>query len=176
MFVRLVVALSAFATLAASHVFAQYPNKPIRVVVGLPAGSAADTIARIVAQGLSESVKQPVLVENKPGAEMAIAAEAVRDAAADGYTIAMFEFSSMVTTPLMNKVTFDSRRDFAPISLVGRMNMSLSANPASPVKSMRELVDYARANPGKLNYATVGAVDQMLVAMLIKATATSMTC
>ncbi|MFM9882668.1 MAG: Bug family tripartite tricarboxylate transporter substrate binding protein [Burkholderiales bacterium] len=164
------------AALAATSAFAQYPAKPVRLVIGLPAGSAADALARILAQGLGESLGQPVLVENKPGAEMAIAAEAVRDAAADGHTIAMFEFSSMVGTPLLNKhVTFDSRKDFAPISLVGRMSMSLSVNPTSPVKSLRELIDYARANPGKLNYASVGAVDTLLAGMLMKTTNTSMT-
>ena len=164
------------AALAATSAFAQYPAKPVRLVVGVPAGSAADALARVLAQGLSESLGQPMLVDNKPGAEMAIAADAVRDAAADGHTLALFEFSSMVATPLLNKnVTFDSRRDFAPISLVGHMTVALSVNPAFPGKSLRELIDHARANPGKLNYASVGAMDTLLAGLLMKATSTSMT-
>lgn len=164
------------AALAATSASAQYPAKPIRLVVGVPPGSAADALARIFAQGLGESLGQPVLVENKPGAEMAIAADAVRDATADGHTIALFEFSSMVGTPLLNKhVTFDSRRDFAPISLIGRMSMSLSVSPTSAVKSVGDLIDFARANPGKLNYASVGSVDTLLAGMLMKATSISMT-
>ena len=171
---RFVLLLSA--ALVAASTSAQFPAKPIRLVVGVPAGSTADAQARILAQGLAESLGQPVLMENKPGAEMAIAAEAVRDAATDGHALGYFGFTSMVTTPLLNKhVTFDSRKDFAPISLVGRMTMSLSVNPAIAAKSLGELIDYARANPGKLNYASVGSVDTLLAGMLMKATNTSMT-
>ncbi len=168
-----------FATLAATPAFAQspqYPTKPLRLVVGYPAGSAVDAPARILAQGLSESLGKPVVVENRPGAEGAIAADAVRNATDDGHTLALWEFSTLVATPLLNKnVVFDSVKDFAPISLVGRMTMTLSVSPSFPAKSLRELIDNARANPGKLNYASVGAQDTLLAGLLMKATGTSMT-
>ncbi len=164
------------ATLASSSAFAQYPTKPIRLVVGYPAGSAVDAPARVLAQGLSESLGKPVVVENKPGAEGAIAADAVRHATDDGHTLALWEFSTLVATPLLNKnVVYDSIKDFAPISLVGHMTMTLSVNPTFPAKSLRELIDNARANPGKLNYASVGAQDTLLAGLLMKATGTSMT-
>ena len=164
------------AALAAPSAFAQYPTKPLRLVVGYPAGSAIDAPARIIAQGLGESLGKPVVVENRPGAEGAIAADAVRHATDDGHTLALWEFSTLVATPLLNKnVVFDSVKDFAPVSLAGHMTMTLSVSPSFPAKSLRELIDNARANPGKLNYASVGAQDTLLAGLLMKATGTSMT-
>lgn len=168
--------LFAGATLAATSAFAQYPTKPLRLVVGYPAGSAVDAPACVLAQGLSESLGKPVVVDNRPGAEGAIAADAVRHATDDGHTLTLWEFSTLVATPLLNKnVVFDSRKDFAPISLVGQMTMTLSVSPTFPAKSLRQLIDNARANPGKLNYASVGAQDTLLAGLLMKATGTSMT-
>jgi tripartite-type tricarboxylate transporter receptor subunit TctC len=166
----------AGATLAASSAFAQYPAKPMRLVVGYPAGSAVDAPARVLAQGLSEALGKPVVVDNRPGAEGAIAADAVRHATDEGHTLALWEFSTLVATPLLNKnVVYDSVKDFAPISLVGQMTMTLSVSPSFPAKSLRELIDNARANPGKLNYASVGAQDTLLAGLLMKATGTTMT-
>lgn len=168
--------LFAGATLAATAAFAQYPTKPLRLVVGYPAGSAVDAPARVLAQGLSDSLGKPVMVDNRPGAEGAIAADAVRHAADDGHTLALWEFSTLVATPLLNKnVVFDSRKDFAPVALVGQMTMTLSVSPTFPAKSLRELVEHARAHPGKLNYASVGAQDTLLAGLLMKATGTTMT-
>jgi tripartite-type tricarboxylate transporter receptor subunit TctC len=162
--------------LAAPSAFAQYPTKPLRLVVGYPAGSAIDGPARIIAQGFSEALGKPVMVDNRPGAEGAIAADAVRHATDDGHTIALWEFSTLVATPLLNKnVVYDSIKDFAPVSLAGQMTMTLSVSATFPAKSLRELIDNARANPGKLNYASVGAQDTLLAGLLMKATGTSMT-
>jgi len=161
--------------LVAAPAFGQYPSKPIRLVIGFPPGSGIDATSRVLAQGLGESLGKPVLVENKPGAEGSIAADSVRHAAADGHTLALWEFSTLVATPLLNKnVTFDSRKDFTPISLVGHFPMVLSVNSAFPAKSLRELIDHARANPGKLNYASVGALDTLIAGMLMKSAGISM--
>ena len=100
----------------------------------------------------------------------------MRHATDDGHTLALWEFSTLVATPLLNKnVVYDSVKDFAPLSLVGNMTMTLSVYPAFPAKSLRELIDHARAHPGKLNYASVGAQDTLLAGLLMKATGTSMT-
>ena len=164
------------AALAAAPAFSQYPVKPIRLVIGAPAGSAADTVGRVIAEGLTESLGKPVVMDNKPGAEGAIAWDSVRYAAADGHTLALGSFSGLVATPLLNSsVTYDSRTDFAPIALVGYVTMVLSVNSAFPAKSLPELIDFARANSGKLNYATVGAMDALIAGMLMKATGVSMT-
>jgi tripartite-type tricarboxylate transporter receptor subunit TctC len=161
---------------AAASTLGQYPAKPVRLVLMTPAGSASDAPARVIAEGLGESLGKPVVVDNRPGAEGAIAADVVRHAAADGHTLALFNFSVLVATPLLNKsVAYDSRRDFTPISLVGHMSMVLSVNPAFPAKSLRELIEHARANPGKLNYASVGAMDTLLGGLLMKAAGISMT-
>ena len=164
------------AALVAAPAFGQYPAKPIRYVIGFPAGSAADSSGRVIAEGLGESLGKPVVVDNRPGAEGAIALDSVRQAAPDGYTLAGGSFTTLVATPLLNSnVTYDSRRDFAPISLTGHVTMVLSVTPAFPAKSLPELIDRARAHPGKLNYATIGEMDALVAGMLMKATGTSMT-
>ena len=164
------------AALAAAPAFGQYPTKPIKLVIGFPAGSASDTGGRVIAEGLGESLGKPVVVENKPGAEGTIAMDSVRHAAADGYTLALGNFTTLVASPLLNRnVAYDSRTDFTPISLVGHSAMVLSVSSASPAKSLPELIDRARANSGKLNYATVGEMDALVAGMLMKASGISMT-
>jgi len=136
-------------------VHAQYPNKPIRVVVPFPGGSATDTITRILANSVSQSIGQPLVVEDKAGADGAIAAGEVAKAAPDGYTLLMATNSPMAAVPALKKQPpYDPVADFTPITDVGRYTFFLFVHPGVPAKSFSELVAYAKANPGKLNYAT----------------------
>ena len=143
------------ACLFSASSFAQYPNKPIRIVVPFPAGSATDTIARILGQSVSAAVGQPVLVDNKAGADGAIAGAEVAKAAPDGYTLLMATNSPMAVAPAMKKVPpYDPVADFTPITDIGRYTFFLYIYADAPIKTFKELVAYAKANPGKLNYAT----------------------
>jgi tripartite-type tricarboxylate transporter receptor subunit TctC len=147
--------LAALVLAVPVAVFAQYPGKPIRVIVPFPAGSATDTITRILANSVSQSVGQPLLVENKAGADGAIAATEVAKSPADGYTLLMATNSPMSAVPAMKKSPpYDPVADFSPISDIGRYTFFIVIHPSVPAKSLGELIDYARANPGKLNYAT----------------------
>jgi tripartite-type tricarboxylate transporter receptor subunit TctC len=134
---------------------AQFPAKPIRVVVPFPAGSSTDSVTRVLANSVSQSIGQPLVVENKAGADGAIAAAEVAKAPADGYTLLMATNSPMSAVPAMKKnPPYDPVADFTPITDVGRYTFFIVVHPSVPAKSLAELINYARANPGKLNYAT----------------------
>ena len=152
-FVRIFTGL-AFAAIAACA-SAQYPNKPIKIIVPFPAGSATDTITRILGNSVSQAVGQPVVVENKAGADGAIAGAEVAKAAPDGYTLLMATNSPMAVAPAMKKVPpYDPVNDFTPITDVGRYTFFLFAYAGMPAKTLGDLIAYAKANPGKLAYAT----------------------
>jgi tripartite-type tricarboxylate transporter receptor subunit TctC len=145
------IALSALALSAA----AQYPNRPIRIIVPFPAGSATDTVGRILGQSVSAAVGQPVVIENKVGADGAIAGAEVAKAAPDGYTLLLATNSPIAVVPALRKSPpYDPITDFTPIADIGRYTFFLFVNAAVPVKTFGELIDYAKANPGKLAYAT----------------------
>ena len=145
------LALSAVAATAA----AQWPNKPIKLIIPFPAGSATDTVGRILGQSVSAAVGQPVLVENKAGADGAIAGAEVAKAPPDGYTLFLATNSPMAVAPAMKKVPpYDPVTDFTPITDVGRYTFFLFANAAVPFTTLGQLIVYAKANPGKLAYAT----------------------
>jgi tripartite-type tricarboxylate transporter receptor subunit TctC len=147
--------LLAAALLFAAPLLAQYPNKPIRIVVPFPAGSATDVVARILGQSVGAAVGQPVIVDNKVGADGAIAGLEVVRAAPDGYTLLLATNSPMAAMPAMKKVPpYDPVADFTPITDVGRYTFFLYTTAELPIKTFQELVAYAKANPGKLNYAT----------------------
>ena len=151
------------AGLSIASAFAQdYPNKPVRIVIGLAAGGGIDVITRVVAQKLSENLGQPVLVDNKPGASGIIAAEFVAKAPADGYTLMMAPSGPMVfNAVLFPKLSYAPLRDFAPVSMVASFPLIAVVNAATPVKTMRELADFARANPARANYAASTAAFQL---------------
>jgi tripartite-type tricarboxylate transporter receptor subunit TctC len=159
---RLLLALALFATSA----WAQYPSKPIRVLVPFGAGSSTDIVMRILAQPLSQSLGQPVVVENKPGADGAIAAAEVAKAAPDGYTLLLATNSPLSAAPHLRKLPYDALNDFTPISLVGNYTFFIVVHPGVPARTLQELIAYARANPGKLNYATGNTSGIVMTAML----------
>ena len=137
------------------NAYAQFPAKPIRVVVPFPAGSATDTVTRVLANSVSQSIGQTLVVENKAGADGAIAATEVAKAAPDGYTLLMATNSPMSAVPALKKAPpYDPVADFTPITDIGRYTFFIVVHPSVPARTLGELIDYARANPGKLNYAT----------------------
>lgn len=156
---KLLVAVAA--AFACSGAFAQaYPNKPIRLIVPFPPGGAAELGARIFAQPLGQQLGQPVVIETRPGAEGIIASEAVRKADPDGYTLYYGTATGMSFAPAAKKVPpYDPVNDFTPISMVGIFGFFVFSHASLPVHTLGDLVGYARANPGKLNYGTGNATS-----------------
>lgn len=151
--------LSALITCLAGPVGAQeqYPNHPIRVIVPFNAGGAADIVARVVSQSISEKLGQPVVVENRAGATGAIGSLAVARSAPDGYTILMAVISSHAVMPAMKKdPPFDPIKDFTPIVRIANSVQTLVARNDFPANNVRELIAYAKANPGKVTYGSSG--------------------
>ena len=157
-----------FALFSAASL-AQYPTKPVRLVIHFPVGGSTDLVARTLAQALTESLGQPVVVENKLGADGAIAAAQVIQSAPDGYTLFLATNTPMMQVPLLQKnPPYDPVAAFTPISLVGRYTFLLVTTPALPAKTMGELISYARSNPGKLNFATYSGASQLAYAQIVK--------
>jgi tripartite-type tricarboxylate transporter receptor subunit TctC len=139
-----------------------YPAKPIRIIVGYSAGGGNDIIVRVMAPELSKGLGQPVIVENKPGAQSIIAAELVAKASPDGYTLLMGPSGPMTINPATySKLPYSAQRDFAPISMICAFPLVAVVNPQLPVRSVRELIEYAKANPGKANYASSAGIFQI---------------
>jgi tripartite-type tricarboxylate transporter receptor subunit TctC len=144
-----------------------FPSKPIRVIVGYAAGGGNDIVLRLIAPKLAEGLGQPVIVENKPGAQSIVAAEYVAKAAPDGYTLLMGASGPITINPATySKLSYSPLRDFAPISMIGAFPLILVVNPALPVHSVRELVVYAKANPDKANYGASAAPFQLASELL----------
>jgi tripartite-type tricarboxylate transporter receptor subunit TctC len=151
---RRLVSILALALLSCAAQ-AQFPTKPIRVVVPFPAGSATDTVSRVLSASVSQVIGQTLVVENKAGADGAIAAAEVAKSPADGYTLLMATNSPMSAVPAMKKQPpYDPVADFTPITDIGRYTFFIVVHPEVPARSLQELIAFARANPGKLNYAT----------------------
>ena len=154
------IVATLIAALLSSGAVAQYPNKPIRLIVPFPPGGAAELGARIFAQPLGQALGQPVIIETRPGAEGIIASEAVRQAPADGYTLYYGTATGMSFAPAAKKVPpYDPVNDFTPISLVGIFGFFVFSHASMPVYTIGDLIGYARANPGKLNYGTGNATS-----------------
>jgi tripartite-type tricarboxylate transporter receptor subunit TctC len=162
--VWLFVALLAFASLAGGQ---SWPAKPVHVILQFPPGGSTDVVARVLGQSMSQSLGQPVIVENKPGADGAIAAEFVMRADPDGYNLFLASNTPMMQVPLLRKnPPYDPAKNFTAVSLVGRYVYVLVATPSLPVKSVAELVAYARDNPGQLNYGSYSGVTQLMYASM----------
>lgn len=163
----LLIVISIVATLT----FAQtttYPTKPIHLISFGAPGTGTDIVTRILAPPLSRALGQTVVVENKPGADGAIIGNYVARASADGYTLMMGTNSPLVAAPLLHKnVGYDPITDFTPISFVGRFTLYLIVHPSVPASNLAELLDYARANPNKLNYATGNTAAILAAAQLL---------
>jgi tripartite-type tricarboxylate transporter receptor subunit TctC len=145
----------ACSGIAASAQAQSYPSRPITLIVPFGAGSGTDSVSRIVAQHLSVALKQNVIVENRPGANGAIAATYVARAAPDGYTLFVSTNSPHSAAPFLTKnVAYDPVKDFAPICRIGSFTLMLAAHPDTPARSIAELITYAKANPGKLSFAS----------------------
>jgi tripartite-type tricarboxylate transporter receptor subunit TctC len=155
-----VLTLAVFSTLAGAQ---NWPTKPIRIVLQFPPGGSTDAVARILAQAMTASLGQPVLVENRPGADGAIAGDFVARAEPDGHTFFLASNTPMMQVPLLKKnPPYDPIKSFTPVSLVGRYVYVLVAQPSLPVQNAAELLAYARNNPGKLNYGSYSGVTNLM--------------
>ena len=160
----LVAGLSLVAHATLSHAQA-WPSKPVKFVIPYPPGGLADSFARTLAQALADRLGQPFVVENKPGGSLIIGTEAVAKAPGDGYTILLGSVSSLgINVAAFRKLPYDPVKDFVPVSIAFRTPLYLMLAPELPVKSVRDLVAYARANPGKLSFASLGHGSSLHIA------------
>ncbi len=173
MFRALLVAAATMLSLPAA---AEYPDKPIRFIVPFAAGGGADSLARAVASGMSIALKQPVVIESKPGGDAVIGTNFVAKAPPDGYTILFGSNTGMSGAPALHKdVPYDPVRDFTPISMIGMFPYFLVVNNDFPARTLRELVDYARRYPGQVNYASGNAMGIIATGMLVASEKLDMT-
>ena len=148
----------ALAATLPQQVLAQsYPNKPIKFVVGFAPGGATDVIGRLMAKKIGDALGQPIIIENRAGGSSNIGAEVVARAVPDGYTFYVCAITSAINVSLFPKLAFDFARDFEPVALFANVPNILVVHPSVPAKTVKELIDYARAQPGKLSYASSGA-------------------
>lgn len=145
--------LSACTLLASAQ---DYPNKPIKIIIGFPPGSGGETQVRLVGQKLTEAWGQPIIVDARPGASGNIATELLVKSPADGYTLQYFPAALVVNPSLFPKVPYDLEKDFTPIALLGTFPLVLVVNPTVPAKSVAELIALAKAKPGVINFASIG--------------------
>ncbi len=162
--IAVTLALGASADIAAQA----YPVRPVRIVVPFAAGSATDTVARVMGQNLSESLGQQFVIDNRAGANGAIGAELAAKATPDGYTLLMSTNTTSAANPsLMKKINYDPVNDFAPITRIGTIAFVLVVHPSVPAKSMKELIDLAKQQPGKLSFGS-GSAGSMLPGFMLQ--------
>lgn len=150
-------AAAALGLMCCATAQAQYPSRPVSIVLPLAAGTGLDVVARTYAEKLSQSLGRPVVVENKPGGSQVVAINALLGAPADGHTLVVLTSGAIAINPTaFKKVPYDWQKDFVPISLYLKSPFILVVNPGLPVQTVRELVDYAKANKGKLSYSSAG--------------------
>ena len=166
---RFVAAITLSLTAACAFAQGTWPTKTVRLVLQFPPGGSTDVVARILAQAMTESLGQTVIVENKPGADGAIAAEYVARSEPDGHVFFIASNTPMMQVPLLKKnPPYDPIKSFTPVSLVGYYIYILVTNPALPARNTDELIADARANPGKLNYGSYSGVTQLMYSRLEK--------
>ena len=152
---------------------AAYPSKPVRIIVGYSAGGGNDIIVRVMTPEMSKGLGQPIIVENKPGAQSIIAAEMVAKAPPDGYTLLMGPSGPMTINPATySKLPYDAQRDFAPISMICSFPLIVAVSASLPIRSIKDLIEYAKANPGKANYASSAGVFQVTTELFKQRTGT----
>ncbi len=164
----------AIAPASAKQDPAKYPARPIHIIVGFAAGGGNDIIARIFGQKLSESLGQPVIVENKPGGGAIMATEYVAKSPPDGYTLLMSASGISINPAVYAKLPYDAVKDFIPVSELGSFPLIMIVAAASPIKSVAELVAYAKANPDKMNYASSSASFQLVTELFKQKTGAPM--
>lgn len=153
------------AAASAPQAWAAFPDRPVKLVVPYTPGGAADQLSRVLAERLSRELGQPVVVENKPGANTMIAATQVARAQPDGYTLFLASNASMVLNPMLyRKIAYDAERDFRVLSVVAELPLVVVANNAVPAATWAQFVAYAKSRPGKLNYASVGIGNPLQLA------------
>ena len=153
-----VVALVAAAAVCVPAAAQTWPDKPIKLIVNFPPGGVADTLARNIGPSLSEALKQPVVIENRPGANGSIGADAVAKAPPDGYTFLVTSGGAMTVDPfLYTNLPYDTQKDLTPVASLAIVRVFLLIHPSVPAKTLSEFVAYARANPGKLSYGSAGS-------------------
>jgi len=175
---RAVVLAAACASLIGIHALAEnapgFPNKPIHIFVANAAGGGTDFLARLVGQKMSERLGQPVVIENKPGANSMIAAQALIKSSPDGHTLLMGSIGMLTVNPaVVSNLSYDTKRDFAPISIIGSFPLILTVNAASPFRTVQDLVAYAKANPDKANTGASGPIFQVVQKMFELRTGTN---
>lgn len=155
---RTVLFLLAALFTGVVHAQDAYPSRPLRFIVPYPAGGLTDVLARAIGERLGAALRQPVLIENKPGAGTLLGAEMVARSPGDGYTMLMATSTTLGISPaIYKKPAVDAVRDFAPVSLFGSVNFFLVTTPTFPAKSVKELIEIVRQNPGRYNYASSGS-------------------
>jgi len=170
----LIGAATAVLTLTGPSRAQDYPAKPIRIVVGFAAGGGNDIIARIFGQKLSESLGQPVIIENKPGGGAIVATEYVAKSAPDGYTMLVGASGMSINPAVYAKLPYDAVRDFVAVSELASFPLILIVNSSSPIKSVAEFVAYAKANPDKMNYGSSSASFQLVTELFKQKTGVPM--
>jgi tripartite-type tricarboxylate transporter receptor subunit TctC len=159
---RKLLVLCAVLWLASAAAQEPYPSKPIRILIGYAPGGGNDIIVRVMQPELQKGLGQVVIIENKPGAQGIIAADLAAKAAPDGYTLMMGPSGPMTINPATySKLSYSPTRDFAPISMIASFPLILTVDPKLPVRNVKELIDYAKANPGKSNYASSAGIFQI---------------
>jgi tripartite-type tricarboxylate transporter receptor subunit TctC len=155
-FLRLAAGAAALPGVSRLAWAQSYPTRPVRLIVGFAAGGASDILARLLGQWLSERLGQQFVIENRPGAGTNIATEAVARAPPDGYTLLFVSVSNVINATLYDRLTFNFIRDIAPVAGIVRQPALMIVNPSVPAKTVPEFINYAKANPNRINYASIG--------------------
>ncbi|HXW29486.1 MAG TPA: tripartite tricarboxylate transporter substrate binding protein [Xanthobacteraceae bacterium] len=163
-FLQLITGVAVLTALPLAVLALDYPTRPVRIIVGFPAGGGADTVARLIGHRVSERLGQPFVVENRPGAASNIGAEAAARSAADGYTLLVITSNTYINATLYHNLKFDLIRDFAPVAGLSRDFFAMVVNSSVPARTVPDFIAYAKANPGKINMGSSGLGSSQHVA------------